>query len=356
MGLLLLWIFSAVVFSHFCSLLETTLFSVRISALMERRAAGSKGAKLLLQIKQNRIDDAISAILILNTFAITVGSTLAGAQAAKLFGDKWVGFLSIVLTVLLLVLSEIIPKSMAARYAGSFSGFVGYALSYLMYLMAPILVLTKALIRLIARRPSERLTRREFSLLVDTAPREGAISLAESMLIGSLIYSREVTLKEVMTPSSVIFMMDAEQTVGDLLMQSGADAFSRIPLFQANRQHVIGYVNHRDVLKAFALNNEKTSKLVVFLQPIPKFSETISVVNALEKILQQREAIALVTDKHNELIGLITLEDLLEVILGMQITDEADAIESLRPDVTQLRRHRAERLRHKRVRRQSNLD
>lgn len=139
-------------------------------------------------------------------------------------------------------------------------------------------------------------------------------------------------------------------------MQSGADTFSRIPLFQANRQHVIGYVNHRDVLKAFALNNEKTSKLVVFLQPIPKFAETISVVNAFEKILQQREAIALVTDKHNELIGLITLEDLLEVILGMQITDEADAIESLRPDVTQLRRHCAERLRHKRVRRQSNLD
>lgn len=349
MTLLLLWILLALVSVHICSLLETTLFAVRISTLLDRKSAGSLGAARLLEIKQTRIDDAIGAILILNTLASTLGLTLAGAQAAKLFGEAQVGLLSAALTVLLLIISEIIPKTMAARYAGSLSGFVGYALSYLMRLTAPVLVVTRALIRLLARRPRERLTRRELAILVGRAPHEGVISLAESMLIGSLIYSREVALKDVMTPSSVIFMMDAEQTVGDLLAAPEADAFSRILLCQGSRQHVIGYVSHREALKAFALDTDRTRKLQSFLRPMPVLSETVPVGTAIEQILQRREAIALVTGRRSELVGLVTLEDLLEAILGMEITDEAAAIASLRPAVAESRRRRIDHLRRRRM-------
>lgn len=349
MGLLLLAISLAVVFSHFCSLLETTLFAVRSSALMERRAAGSLGAARLLEIKRDRIDDAIAAILILNTLAITVGSTFAGALAAELFGEAWVAWVSAALTLLLLVLSEIIPKALAARYAGSLSGFVGHALTYLMRVLAPLLVVTRALIRLFARRPRERFTRREFALLVGTAPLDGAISPAESMLIGSLIYSSELTLREAMTPDSFVFMMAAEQTVGDLLAAPEADAFSRIPLFRTARWDVVGYVSHRNVLKTFALEGDRNRKLASFLRPMPAFRERTPVGKAVEQILQRRESIALVTGKRGQPVGIVTLEDLLEAILGMEITDEAEAVARLRPAVAQMRRLRAEQLRRRRM-------
>lgn len=349
MGLLLFWIVLAVVSAHFCSLLETTLFSVRGSALMERQAAGSAGAARLLEIKRNRMDDAIGAILILNTLAITVGSTFVGAQAARLFGEARLGFVSAALTVLLLVFSEIIPKAMAARYAGRLSGFVGHVLWYLIRLLAPLLVAVRALVGLFVRRPRERFTRREFSLLVGAAPREGAISPAESMLIGSLIYSSGLSLKEIMTPESLIFMMDAGQTVGDLLAAPQADAFSRIPLFRGERRYVIGYVSHREVLKAFAANGERNRRLDAFLRPIPVFSQSTSVSKAVERILRQHEAIALVTGKRDKPVGLVTLEDLLEAILGMEITDEAEAVSLLRPAIAQLRQRRAEQLRRRRM-------
>jgi CBS domain containing-hemolysin-like protein len=131
-----------------------------------------------------------------------------------------------------------------------------------------------ALIHLIARRPRERLTR-QFAILVGRVPEQGAISLAESVLIGSLIYSREVTLKDVMTPSSVIFMMEAEQTVGDLYAAPGADTVSRIPLFRDTRQNVVGYVSHREVLRAFALDNDRARTLESFRRPTPAVSETL---------------------------------------------------------------------------------
>lgn len=195
MSMLVFWVLLTIVMSHLCSLLEVTLFSVRTSALLERRAAGSDGAARLLEIKQIRVDDAISTILILNTVSITVGATLGGAYATEIFGEAWVGLFSAVLTVLLLVLSEIIPKTLAARHAGQLSGVVGQTLFYLLRVMLPFLILTRALVRLLARPQKERFTRKEFSFLVGAAPQDGAISRTEAKLIGNLIYSQEILLE-----------------------------------------------------------------------------------------------------------------------------------------------------------------
>ncbi len=349
MGMLVFWIIMAISLSHFCSLLEVTLFSVRTSALLERQSNGSTGASLLLDIKQNHLEDAISAVLILNTIAITVGATFAGARAATLFGNAGIGVFSAILTVLLLVVSEIIPKTMAARYAGRLSGFVGNVLSHLIAIMVPLLVLTRALNRLLAHRQRERFTRREFQMLVGAAPQEGALSLTEAMLIGSLVYSREVRLQEVMTPHAVIFMLDARQTVADLVAAPGADAFSRIPLCEGNRRHIVGYVLHREVLKAYARDRDGARPLATFRRPLPLFRASEPVAKAFEHILQQRESIALVIDGRGVPIGLVTLEDMLEAILGMEITDEAEAIASQRLAVDKARKRRAEYLRRKRT-------
>lgn len=348
MGTLLLWSIGAVVVSHLCSLLEVTLLSVRPSALLERQAAGSVGAARLLAIKRDRIEDAIGAVLVLNTLAITVGATLAGAQAAALFGDAGVGVFSAVLTVLLLVLAEIIPKTLAARHASRLAAFTGRVLPVLMAALAPLLAVTRAIVDALARRPRDRLTRREFALFVGAAPQEGAITLAEAQLIGNLIYSRDVLLREVMTPHAMIFMMAAEQTVADLLRAAGADAFSRIPLYAGDRHRITGYVSHREVLKAAALGADPDRPLDALRRPIPVLHDSDPVVRAFERVLVQRESIALVADAGGRTVGLVTIEDMLEAILGLEITDEAETVAALRPAVAKSRRQRAESLRRKR--------
>ncbi len=350
MGLLLFWALLAIVSVHICSWLETVLFSVRISTLVDRKSAGSVGAARLLEIKRNRIEDAIGAVLIVNTVAGTLGTTLAGAQATKHFGELEVSLLSVALIVLLLIVSEIIPKTLATRYAGAASGFAGFVLSYLIRLTAPILIVTRGLVRLLARRPGERLTRREFAILVGTAPSDGAISLAESALIGNLIYSRDVRLGDVMTPRSLIFMLGEKQTVADLLTAPGADAFSRIPLFRGTEREIVGYISHREVLKRFAMGVEKDRALESFLHPIPHLPASLSVGGALEALLHEHESIALVIGRRDTPIGLVTLEDLIEALLGMEITDEADAVESLRLPIARSRRRRNSNLRRRRRR------
>jgi Mg2+/Co2+ transporter CorB len=235
MGLLVFWALLAVASVSLCSVLETTPFSVRLSALIERKAAGSSGAARLLEIKSNRIEDAIGAILTVNTVMQTLGTTLAGAQAAKLFGSLQVGLISAGLVVCLLIISEIVPKTLAARYAGALSGFTGHVLWHLIPVVRPIIFLTGALIRLLARRPRERFTRREFAMLVGSAPRDGALSLAEASVIGNLIYSREVTLSDVMIPLSMVFMLDAVDTVANLLASPVSDAFNQILLYRRAR-------------------------------------------------------------------------------------------------------------------------
>lgn len=351
---LIFWMMVAVGFSLFCSILEVTLLSVRPSALLERSTAGSTGAARLLEIKQTRIDDAISANLILNTVSITVGATLGGASAAELFGEAWVGVFSAVLTVLLLVLSEIIPKTIAARHAGKLSGFTGLALTHLIRLMTPMLILTRVLINLLARQQRERMSRRELELMVVSAPQDEALTRSEAMLIGSLIYSRQVVLKEVMTPLEVTFMLDVRSTISDLISANGVDAFSRIPLFDSDRRNVKGYISHREVLKAFACAGEESSPLSTHLIPIPAFRETERVDRALQKILEQHESIALVTNEANETIGLVTLEDIFEAILGIEITDESEFITALRPKVAHSRKRRSENLRSQRAKRQND--
>ena len=349
MVLLVFWALLAVASVSLCSVLETTLFSVRLSALIERKAAGSTGAATLLDIKSNRIEDAIGAILTFNTVTHTFGTTLAGAQAAKLFGSLQVGLVSAALMLCLLIFSEIVPKTLAARYTGALSGITGHVLWYLVPIMRPVIFVTGAMIRLLARRPRERFTRREFAILVGRAPHDGALSLAEASLIGSLIYSREVTLSDVMIPLSMVFMLDTDQTIAHLLDVAESNAFSRIPLFRGTRQQVVGYISHRDVLKSYARKPVRDCTLERFVRPIPKLTAQLPVGRGLEQLLEQRDSIAVVTDGAGAPIGIITVEDLLEALLGMEITDEAEAVEKLRPAIARSRKHRGVKLRQRRA-------
>jgi len=348
LALLILFVVFALGVSFLCSLLEATLLSVGMASLSERRAAGSRGAGWLLELKRTRIDDAISAILILNTLANTLGATMAGAQAARLFGSAWIGLFSGVLTLLILVVSEIVPKTLGAVYARSLSGFVGWTLLILTRMMTPALVLSGVLTGLLTRGKKTGLSRGELAAVIDLAAKEGALSRDESKLLANLLRSREIQVEDVMTPRTVTFMMPVDGTVEDLLADPEAEAFSRIPLYRDDPDNVVGYVLQRDVMKAVATGCERNRRLDTFLREIWFIPELTSVGQALQQFLERREPLAMATDEHGALAGLVTLEDLTETLLGTEIVDELDRIVDLRKKAVELRDRRLQRLRQKR--------
>jgi Mg2+/Co2+ transporter CorB len=233
-------------------------------------------------------------------------------STARTLGDASVGVVSGALAVLLLVASEIVPKTLAAAHAARLASPVGHSLFHLLRGMAPLLVLTRALTGWLTRGASSRLTRRELATLITTAPQEGAISASESELLAHLIYVDAVSLHEVTTAAAAVFMLNADDRIADLLAAPRADAFSRIPLFRGQRGNVVGCVSNREVLKAYARTLDPSIPLRRFLRPLPSLVRTLPVRKAVEHLLDAHETVALVVDERGATIGLVTLEDLLE--------------------------------------------
>jgi len=342
--LLALYVGIAVGLSFLCSLLEATLLSARLVELRERAAAGNRGAGRLLEIKRTRIDDAISAVLTLNTVANTLGATLAGAQASHVYGSSAVGIFSATLTFLILVVSEIIPKTLGATYACSLSTFVGFTLHWFMLLMRPVLVVSRGVTRLLTRGSHVTFSRGELAAVIDAASAEGAISDDESKMLHNLLRFAEVRVQDVMTPRTVTFMLSADARVADLLAQPDAEIFSRIPLYRGGRDNVVGYVLLRDALGAVARGGDRNAPLESFVRPIHFVPELASVGQALTQFLARREPIAMVADEHGGVEGLVTLEDLTETILGVEIVDESDREADLRATAIELRDRRLARI------------
>ncbi|MGB5174267.1 MAG: CNNM domain-containing protein [Thermoanaerobaculia bacterium] len=334
--------------SFVCSLLEAALLSSRNVNLAHQRDEGSRGAGLLLNLKQTHVDDAISAILTLNTVANTLGATLAGAQAARVFGSAWVGFFSAALTFLILVVSEIIPKTLGAVYSRHLSGIVGWSLHVLTRAMMPVLVISRLLTRLLTRGHSPTLSRGELASTIASAAHHGAISPGESRIFENLLRFEEVRVEDVMTPRTVAIMLPADATIADLLADREAEAVSRIPLFRDSRDNVVGYVLQREVLKRTADGCHKDITLESLMRPISFIPEVATVASAMRQILERREPIAMAIDEHGGVSGLVTLEDLTETVLGVEIIDESDRIVDQRQAAAALRDQRMERMQRRR--------
>lgn len=345
MLLLLLYVGIALGVSFLCSLLEASLLSVRVAELAGRKERGDHHAATLLVLKEERIDDAIGAILTLNTIAHTLGAALSGAQAADVFGDKWVGLFSGVLTLLILALTEILPKTIGNVYASHLVPFASVTLRVMTTAMRPILVPMRALTRLIgADEKRTPVSRGEVEAMVAIATEEGTLGKADSHLLTNVLRSYQVRVQDVMTPRTVIRMLPSSATLADLMADNDSRVFSRIPLFEGTRDDVLGWVLQRDALAAAVNGVALDTPLTAFLRPVLHIPEWELIGPVLRRMIEQREHVALATDEYGGISGLVTQEDLVETLLGVEIVDEYDRIEDLQAEARRLRDLRLQRL------------
>ncbi len=335
--------FSLLIASTF-SLLEAVLLSARSAALLERKNAGSRGAGLLLELKRTRIDEALTAILTLNTAANTFGAAMAGAVASEAYGLSE-GIFATILTFLVLVFAEIIPKTIGANYAIAFSGITGWTLHGLVRFMRPLLVVTGGLTRRLTRSGRPPMSREELAAYIAIATREGTIEGTEQKVMANLLRFQEIYISDVMTPRTVVEMLPARTTIEEFLSNRRAKVFSRIPLYRKTFDEVDGYLLVRDLLLDVAEGTDRSQPISRYKRKIGFVPELASIADALQQFLRRREHVAVAIDEYGGVSGLVTLEDILETILGVEIVDEADRVADLRRVAAGLRDRRLVRIR-----------
>jgi CBS domain containing-hemolysin-like protein len=347
--LLFVYAGGALTISFFCSLLEATLLSVRVTELVRRAPEGGKGVNLLLSYKQERIEDGIGAILTLNTIAHTIGASLAGAQAARAFAseslpeDAAVAGFSAILTVAVLVATEIIPKTLGTNYASQLASFVGYSVHALAMATKPILVVTGFLTKLLSRGEPEGISRGELQALVNMAQSHGAIQGDETRVLTNILGFEALIVRDVMTPRTVMQMAPIDSTVGSVIDSEPFSQHTRIPVFEGVRDKVKGYVHQRELLRSVARGGSRDAPIEDFIRPVPMMADTTTLGEAMRVFLDTRDHLAIVHDEFGGTSGLVTLEDVVETLLGAEIVDESDRVDDLRVLAEQIRDRRMAR-------------
>ena len=322
MGLILLYFLGALSLSFLCSVLEAVLLSTPMSYISMKENQGSKTATLMKQYKNN-VDRPVGAILSLNTIAHTIGSAGVGAESIKIFGEQYFGLISAILTLLILVLSEIIPKTIGASYWRSLAMPSTRIIRVLILITYPLVLLSELITKVFTPRGNQAsMSREEVSAMVDVGTTEGIFRESESKLIKSCIALSGVKARQIMTPSIVVESACQDLTVKDFQAKQSW-SFSRIPVYAGDKDYITGYVLKDAVLKLLSedLFHVKLSDLK---RPILTFREEESVFQIWEKMLEKREHISVIIDEYGGLRGLVTMEDIIETMTGVEIVDEDD--------------------------------
>jgi CBS domain containing-hemolysin-like protein len=328
MTLLLIYLFIALVVSFLCSIAEAVLLSTPISYLKAKSDQGDKRAKNYLRYKDN-VDRPLSAILSLNTMAHTVGAAGVGAQAIIVFGEASFGIVSAVLTLLILVLTEIIPKTLGANYSRELMGFSSILIGVMIFITYPLVLLSLTLTRLLSRKEKELTTsREEISALASIGTEEGIFIDKENKIIQNLIRLKSIPISEIMTPRIVVVIANEDMTLQEFLKNKEFLHFSRIPIYGKNRDNITGYVFRELVFEKLA-EDQFDLTLKDIRRNITTFDEKTTLFNAWEELLTKKEQISLVVDDYGGMGGIATLEDIIETLLGFEIVDEKDRVEDM---------------------------
>ena len=314
--------------SFLCSLLEAGLLSVPMAHVRVMVERGSKRGKRLLQMKEN-LDRPLAAILTLNTIAHTIGAAGVGAQILVIFGSEAVAIGSAVVTLLILVLSEIIPKSLGASQSKRLAGFTTLAVQVMIWITLPLLIPLNYLSRWFGGGESHSMTRDEVAVVADLGEDSGALNPSESRVIRNVIALSKITVHDIMTPRPMLFTLEVDQTVRQVLDAYDQLRFSRIPLQRHDADHIEGFVTRHKLLQA-RQSRELDRPLTDLAEPLHRVPETENVADTMNRMVRQQEHVLLVVDEFGGTEGLVTLEDCIETLLGAEIVDETDAVDDMR--------------------------
>ena len=326
MTLLLAYFFLALFLSFLCSLLEAVLLSTpaSYSSILSKQNA-SQGDRLE-RFKEN-INRPLAAILTLNTFAHTLGAAGVGAQTLELYGESSVAVASGILTLLILVFSEIIPKTIGSVYWRGLIGNTTLIIEVLIFFTYPLVLLAEYISNF--GEDEATVTREEVIAMAEMGEDEGVLEEQETDIIENTLKLKDVKVKDIMTPRSVIFAVSSDFTVGQVLEEHETLDFTRIPIFEGNLDAIKGMVNRYEIINRKA-EDQFSTRMHEISQEVPFVNENDPIDKVLELFIKNRDHMALVKDNDHILTGLITLEDAIETILGQEIVDEHDSVVDMR--------------------------
>ena len=326
MGLILLYFLGALSLSFLCSVLEAVLLSTPMSYISMRENQGSKTATLMKQYKNN-VDRPVGAILSLNTIAHTIGSAGVGAESIKIFGEQYFGLISAILTLLILVLSEIIPKTIGASYWRSLAMPSTRIIRVLILITYPLVLLSELITKVFTPRGNQAsMSREEVSAMVTVGAEEGVLEKKENRMIQNLLKLDDVKARDIMTPSSVAEIAEESMTLREFYQNDAFRQFSRIPVYnEENDDYIKGYVLRQTILEK--LSEDKFNlRLTDIIRPVLTFQENENVGKIWEQLLAKKEHISIIIDEYGCFRGIVTMEDVIETMLGTEIVDEKDTV------------------------------
>jgi CBS domain containing-hemolysin-like protein len=330
MGLLLLYLTLALSISFLCSLLEASLLSVSpgyVSALVEK---GNRAAKVMAGFKATP-DRALAAILTCNTIGHTAGAAGVGAQVVAIWGEEWLGIGSAILTLAILFLTEIVPKTLGTKYAQRLVRFTARTIQGMVVLLFPLVWVADRTSRLLGGGKGYlHVSREEIAALADMGRAGGELTDEESRAIRNLLALRNIRISDIMTPRPGVQSVDAHMTLGEFAESERETPFARLPVTRdGNIDDVVGVI-HRVMILDNLRDDRLTPTFGELAKPLEAIPASAPVSSALEKLLGKREHMMLVVDEYGGTAGVVTLEDVLETLLGVEILDESDAVEDMR--------------------------
>lgn len=327
MTLLLIYLAIAIGVSFLCSVLEAVLLSITPSYVQSITAKHPTKAKKLFRVKE-RLDRSIASILILNTFAHTMGAAGVGAQAAKVFGARWETAIAVVLTLVILYFSEIIPKTIGATFWRQLAVPAANIIFWLIKLVYPLILVSEIITKSFRKDNNEEVSKEEIIALATLGHQMGALISQENEYLTNVLQLREIKTEEILTPRTVMHCLDVNMTISEALSLDETKQFTRIPVYEDNPDNIIGLITNRDLLFEDR-EGKSTSQLHDFIKPITRVSVHLPVQQLLDMFIRKREHMFLVEDKYGQTAGIVTLEDAIETMLGREILDETDKIEDL---------------------------
>ncbi|MCK7589589.1 CNNM domain-containing protein [Subsaxibacter sp. CAU 1640] len=348
MTLLIFYALISIFFSFLCSILEAVLLSVTPTFINVKKKEGKHYAEALEALKKD-VDKPLIAILTLNTIAHTVGAILVGVQAEKVFGngDNAIMIVSAVMTFLILVLSEIIPKTIGATYWKNLANFTSKALNVLIFPLkySGILWVLQLTTRLIGGKNAHvsTVSRDSFLAMADIAHEEGVFQESESKVIKNLINFKKILAKDIMTPRTIMLSEDEKKSIKAFFDENQNLRVSRIPIYSGNPDNITGLVLKDDVYKEMALDHDDRT-LADIRRDIILVERKVPIPTLFEKLVESKNHMAIVVDEYGTVSGLVTMEDVIETLLGLEIMDESDNVEDLQHQARKSWERRAKRL------------